>query len=281
MAVQSESKMKIAIGSDLHLEFGALALSTQPHADVLVLAGDVLVAQDLYKSQRHVEVNPRDLLGDTVHARARVYRQFLDRVSQKYPHVVYVAGNHEHYYGVWERTHEVIRNELTHYPNIHFLENDSWTHQDVTFLGCTLWTDFNRDNPVTRYHCRQNLNDYYNIRDDNFHRINTDHTYHSHRYSMKWLDREVHRDGKTVVVTHMAPHPLSCHPSYNQDVLSHAYYSNLDHWMNTITNPLTWIHGHTHYPFDYQVGPHRVLCNPRGYVGQDAKSDYTFTTIEL
>lgn len=273
--------MKIAIGSDLHLEFGALALSTQPSADVLVLAGDVLVAQDLYKSQRHQQVNPRDLVGDTVHARARDYRQFLDGVSAKYPHVVYIAGNHEHYHGVWERTHGVLRMECGYYPNIHFLENQSWTHQDVTFLGCTLWTDFNRDDPISRYHVRQNLNDYREIRDENFHRINTDHTYYSHRHSMKWLDGVVRRDGKTVVITHMAPHPLSCHPNYVTDTLSHAYYSNLDEWMIQITNPLTWIHGHTHYNFDYTVGPHRVICNPRGYRGIDAAQNYQFKVIQL
>jgi hypothetical protein len=30
-----------------------------------------------------------------------------------------------------------------------------------------------------------------------------------------------------------------------------------------------WIHGHTHYCCDYQVGGTRVVANQRGYPGED------------
>ncbi len=30
-----------------------------------------------------------------------------------------------------------------------------------------------------------------------------------------------------------------------------------------------WVHGHTHYSFDYMVGNCRVICNPRGYSNID------------
>ena len=29
-----------------------------------------------------------------------------------------------------------------------------------------------------------------------------------------------------------------------------------------------WIHGHTHTAFDYTVRGTRVVCNPRGYAGE-------------
>jgi predicted phosphodiesterase len=31
-----------------------------------------------------------------------------------------------------------------------------------------------------------------------------------------------------------------------------------------------WIHGHTHDPFDYEINGTRVICNPRGYPGENA-----------
>jgi predicted phosphodiesterase len=39
--------MKIAVCSDLHLEFGDLVLRNEEGADVLILGGDILVAKDL------------------------------------------------------------------------------------------------------------------------------------------------------------------------------------------------------------------------------------------
>jgi hypothetical protein len=34
-----------------------------------------------------------------------------------------------------------------------------------------------------------------------------------------------------------------------------------------------WTHGHTHEDFDYHIGSTRVVCNPRGYVGYEARAD--------
>ena len=39
--------MKIAVCSDLHLEFGPLKLKNPGDVDVLILSGDILVEQDL------------------------------------------------------------------------------------------------------------------------------------------------------------------------------------------------------------------------------------------
>jgi len=42
-------KMKIAVASDLHLEFTGIDLRNTENADVLVLSGDICVADDLYR----------------------------------------------------------------------------------------------------------------------------------------------------------------------------------------------------------------------------------------
>ncbi|MGZ5780867.1 MAG: metallophosphoesterase, partial [Burkholderiaceae bacterium] len=72
-------------------------------------------------------------------------------------------------------------------------------------------------------------------------------------------------EGKTVVITHMAPSRLSVAEQYATDEVSAAYASNLDHLVEQAD---LWIHGHMHDSFDYRVGKSRVVCNPCGYMSR-------------
>ena len=272
--------MRIALGSDLHLEFGELNFP-QPPADVLVLCGDILVAQDLYKSQRHETPSDRDLQADTVHRRAKMYRDFLQKMSETYKFVLYVMGNHEHYNGVWERTQAVLEDEFKHYHNIYLLQNSGMKINDIAFLGCTLWTNINRENHIDVYRVCREMNDYVQIRRDGYRRLTTQHTLFSHHQSMEWLTQEAPKHPKVVVLTHMAPHPRSCNPRYVDDVLNSAYHSNLDDWIYNHPNVGLWCHGHTHHPFDYMAHNTHIVCNPRGYKGHDADPNYQFKIYEL
>ena len=89
-----------------------------------------------------------------------------------------------------------------------------------------------------------------------------------HRESRAWLEAELARpwDGKTVVVTHHAPHPMSIAPKYRGDPITPAFVSDLSAVIER-HQPNLWIHGHTHASFDYVVPgtKTRVVCNPRGY----------------
>ena len=64
-------KLKIALGSDLHLEFGPITLNNDENADVLVLAGDICVAAHFK------EAGPTY----TKHL-AKEYRAFFDHVCK-------------------------------------------------------------------------------------------------------------------------------------------------------------------------------------------------------
>ena len=85
-----------------------------------------------------------------------------------------------------------------------------------------------------------------------------------HELSRAWLKEELSRtyDGTTVVVTHHAPHPLSVHPMYGEDLMNAAYVSDLTDLMDGVA---VWVHGHVHTSFQYRVGACRVFANPRGY----------------
>jgi len=82
----------------------------------------------------------------------------------------------------------------------------------------------------------------------------------------------------TVVVTHHCPTPKSTHESFRTGPSSelNAFFAS-DMTLDIMDwDPDLWIHGHTHYAFDYpvddtgQICKTRVVCNPRGYVGYEA-----------
>ena len=88
--------MKIQIVSDLHLEFDDINITNSGDVDVLILAGDIMVAQDLHDHPPpDVPYTPEILkiLGSRQRCAQR-YRDFLLRVSNQFPNVIYVAGNH-------------------------------------------------------------------------------------------------------------------------------------------------------------------------------------------
>jgi len=77
--------MKIALASDLHLEFGDINLINDQGAEVLILSGDIMTAQDLHD---HPEpINTTVNLGRRQESAQR-YRDFLKRCSEAFPHVV-------------------------------------------------------------------------------------------------------------------------------------------------------------------------------------------------
>lgn len=245
--------MKFTLMSDLHLEFPDHEPIEFPEADVLVLAGDILVAEDLRRQN----------------VTAQRYREFLDQCSSSYQHVVYVAGNHEFYHGKFAQTLEVLRSEALQYSNVHFLEDEYVDVADVRFLGATLWTDCNNHDPVTQYHLQAVMNDYRVITNDEkgYTKLRPAHTQQRHVKSKQFIQK--HCTPNTVVVTHHAPSFQSVPDKYqDQQYENAAYASNLHEFVLDL-QPEFWLHGHMHDVVDYQIGETHVVANPRGYPRQN------------
>lgn len=271
--------MKIAIVSDLHLEIDDLQLLNTVSADVLILAGDILVAQDLhdhpkplipYSTEEIRKLGSRQL-------RAQKYRDFISRCSFQFPHVIAIAGNHEFYNGKWIGSIKTLRNEYGVYPNVHFLENDIVTINDVIFVGGTLWSDCNRGDPLTLHTLSDMMNDYRMIRHDakGYTKLRPSHTLSRHRDTLDYFKIVIddHKNDKIVVVSHMAPSSISIHEKFkNQYLMNGAYYSDLSEFILDRPQIKYWIHGHMHNSSDYQIGDTRIICNPRGYVGYERSS---------
>ena len=68
-----------------------------------------------------------------------------------------------------------------------------------------------------------------------------------------------------VVITHWPPTKGAMQPRFESDSLSPYFYNDREDLVRAMGAKL-WIAGHTHDPFDYQVGGIRVVGNPTGYL---------------
>ena len=268
--------MKIQLVSDLHLEFSDILIRNQGDTDVLILGGDIMIAQNLHEFAADDPVVPGLY---TQRGKAERFRNFLRHVSQAFPHVVYVAGNHEFYHGKWPDTITWLKDECRVFSNVYFLEMETKEIGDYVFVGSTLWTDFNKANPITLEVCRTSMNDYHVIRDSSkgYSKLKPITTLGKHRASMDYIKSVVEADPTRnyVVVGHHAPTSLSTKPKYEQDFhMNGAYRSDLSEFILDHPQIKLWTHGHTHNFFDYTMGSTRVVCNPRGYEGYEEDSGW-------
>jgi DNA repair exonuclease SbcCD nuclease subunit len=267
--------MKIAVCSDLHLEFEDIDLKNTGGAEVLILSGDIMVAEDLHNHP----TDTRNELGTRQKAAQR-FRDFLSRVSNEFPHVIYVAGNHELYHGKWVASLDHLREACAVYPNIYFLERDIKVINEVSFIGATLWTDCNKGDPLTLNALADVMSDYRVIRNDEhgYSKLRPAHTMHRHQQTLSYLKQVLvdMKDKCVVFVGHHAPSAMSTHDKYKHNVhyiTNGAYHSELSEFILDHPQIKLWTHGHMHDTFDYMVGTTRVVCNPRGYAGHDEQAD--------
>lgn len=282
--------MKVAYCSDLHLEFGDIELFNTEGASVLVLAGDICVIEDL-KAR-----DTQNIFGENT--KSNMFHRFFQHCAEQFPHVLYILGNHEHYHGDFYTTAQTVRERLGYIKTLHFLDQTKFVLDDVVFFGGTLWTDMNREDPVTLMGIRSVMNDFRVIRNSGstttFRATNADGNAQFKTRVSKFAPSDsvdYHKDmlmklsmlcdcadpgQRVVVVGHHTPSFQSCAPEYVHDTMVNgAYHSDLSEFI--LDRPVihAWIHGHTHDPYDYEIGSTRVLCNPRGYKGYETAA-YNF-----
>jgi len=265
--------MKIKLVSDLHLEFSDINITNNDGCDVLILGGDIMIAEDLH-DHPNFDFNPyqHGAFADLSRKQQRVarFRDFLKRCSFQFPHVVYIAGNHEFYHGKWVKGIQYLRDECAKFPNVHFLECDSIKIDDVTFVGGTLWTNMNKGDPLTLHAVRDMMNDFSIIKNDEkgYTNLKPADTVIRHRQTLDYIKSVVaeKHDEKFVVVGHHSPSFQSVYESYRHETLMNgAYHSDLSEFILDHPQIKLWTHGHTHHCFDYVIGETRIVCNPRGY----------------
>lgn len=240
--------MRVYLISDLHTEFGNDPPPPPHDIDVVILAGDMA------KGLKCLDV-------------AQFYRK------QTGVPVIVLAGNHEYYKHDIKKMLPLLREAAETLDGVHFLECDTLEWNNVRFLGCTLWSNFALYGETTSaFHqnlARQYVNDFRLIRCG--HRAFTPaDAVQRFRTSYAWLDSElaIPFAGKTVVVTHFAPHPATIHDDYrgtSPDPITPCFTSDCSALMRTYPM-VAWLYGHTHNSVDVVVESNvRLVSNQYGY----------------
>lgn len=254
--------VKIRVLSDLHLESNQPDTIVHADADLVVLAGDI-------------------------HNHAEGLRWAAETFDPGVP-VVYVPGNHEYYDGEFGALETAMRDAAHTIDHVHYLNNGVYVDPQERFrvLGTTLWTDFSLFGADAASIARSiEAGERVMLDFKGLIQVTWPHNaaLHAggeperdftpadaialHRQSRAWLEARLATPfaGKTIVVTHHAPHLRSLAERYAEDLASAGFVTDM---AELVRPPVDlWIHGHTHTSFDYVTdsGTH-VVCNPRGYV---------------
>ena len=254
---------------------------------MLILSGDICVAVDLDMRDR------RQTESGFARYRSERFHEFFERCAANFPHVIYIMGNHEYYHSDFATELNEVRRKLEYLPNLYILEREIKVIDDVTFIGGTLWTDMNNSDALTLYHMRTMMNDFrviqnsavpvhFRTQEGEFRtrvaKFSPEDAVTEHVKMKEYIQVVTAMLGKNtnkyVVVGHHAPSRLSTHEMYKHDtIMNGGYSSDMEEFIKERPQIRLWTHGHTHHPFDYMVGETRVVCNPRGYTGYEARAE--------
>lgn len=247
--------MKVSYVSDLHMESGAEPVL--PGGDILLLAGDLLQESTISKQFRGSER----------------WNAFFTHQVSKYSKAYYILGNHEHYMGDITLTYDRMVNHLTTFPNVQVLENDVVELNSKWMLfASTFWTDYNNNNYSARQCATEFMNDHRLISYERQRLFTTGDAFELNvkaRGHLK-LALQNHPGKKWIVMTHHTPSMKSCHKRWGDSESNYAFHNTmLDDFIVSQSNIKFWVHGHTHDSMNYKLGKCKVLCNPKGYGGEN------------
>jgi len=244
--------MRLWVMSDLHEEVTRYGWKPRerPDFDVLVVAGDV-VEGEVAKGV-----------------------DWVAAVADGRPSVM-VLGNHE----FWGRTREDVREEgarAAAAAGVTLLDGQGWVEvAGAAFAGCTLWTDMRLNvDALSAPAPGREIGEGIDVRGHGIdRRAKVRDLLRWHAADVASLEAALGAtdlpDMPRVVVTHHAPHPLSCVPFWRARPGAAMSASDLSHLVGCGVADL-WVHGHVHTSADYDLGGRtRVLCNPFGYHGNN------------
>jgi hypothetical protein len=217
---------------------------------VLILAGDIGMLEKPY-----------------------TYQDFIEDACARFKRVLWVYGNHEYYRGNWPYSADVADKLLI--DNVNLTNGYRFVAfvDDVVFIGDTMWTDYDKLDPMSMWDCQLRMNDHRLIRTGPVSepwrqkflpQDAAQYHYTARDFIFNNVKQYSELGKKIVVVTHHAPSKQSIHEQYKFDSTNGAYASDLDELIEA-TDIKYWFHGHVHNSFNYMINKTNVIANPVGY----------------
>lgn len=230
------------------------------------------------------------IAGDIWHARkylSYAEKSWLAARAQRFRYVIFVLGNHDYWGGAYNHEADRVKEEIQKQglTNVFLLENDTVDLEGVRFVGGTLWTDFNKQDPFTKMTWKTTMAADFKQIKKRLHYVNADGVakeeyasvaaidlFKAHQKTRNYIFENAKKSQsirKVVVVTHMAPSEMSIAEWYKHDRITNGYYfSELG---NEIANSEIdfWFHGHTHTVKNYFINKTNIINNARGYAGYE------------
>lgn len=281
--LHNKPKLKIHFCSDLHLEFGALT-EPLPKGDVLVLAGDIVVAKYFDSTLDHPD------RGEQMSR----YNSFFSEAGEKFKRVFMIAGNHEFYGCEFSEAHSLLQRYIGNVKgyNIDYFRQGCVIEQGVLFILTTLWSDFEGHNPRSMKIVGQRLNDFKQIKkrslDGNnleyLRKFSPEDALDEFKSGLRFIRNCLfeHPELPTVVVTHHCPSPEMLNRFLTSLGLDGGFASDLHNFIEQHPQIQSWICGHTHVCREVKVGRTLIRANCRGYVGKERLArNFAFQSFEV
>jgi predicted phosphodiesterase len=195
-------------------------------------------------------VDVRIIAGD-IDSNPYNFNNFISSIDD----VFYVKGNHDYYNNTL--SNDIYRKEI----------------YGTKILGCTLWTNFDNENPIVENNFRVSISDYRYIKSHE--KCLIDHIKKINKQNFEMILDEQ----PEIVVTHHCPTLRSIHKNFIGDSLNFCFVNDYEKYLYD-TKIKYWCFGHTHHRHAYSIGNTKFLCNPLGYINE-IKEEYKPVIFEI
>ena len=234
--------MKIQICSDLHLEF--------------------------YTNRKWLEDNPLQskgkiliIAGDTHYIGEFEKLEFIKRISDEFKDVFIIPGNHEYYNGFDVSTAAETVDERIK-ENVRFINNKAIEYDGIRLIFSTMWSKISRN----RLEIMRGMTDFRKIKYKN-ERFAITHFNLIHEKSFEFLEREVKKEGKNIVITHHLPSNKCNIERFKNSILNQAFCVEKSEFISK-SNISYWVYGHSHgNKENFKINNTTMVTNQLGYVG--------------
>lgn len=206
---------------------------------------------------------------------------WCERMLNVFPklQIIYTPGNHEFYGQNLDELLDYFAIISDSNPKLTILDGINMVKKVIqqnntpicTFIGGTLWTDFNKNSEYCKTKAVTYMSDYKRIFSGKNKLINPNRVFELHSITKKKIFNEIQKADTNIPIIGVTHHVPFVPVTYSYE--DYYYYSDLSNEFNQIHNlPKYWLYGHTHISKvtnqKYTHGDITFISNQVGYPHQ-------------